>query len=260
MIQKVTTDNRHGGRPEIDIAYQDKIWEVMIDFSLEHRYSEVHARIQEWAKVKQVAQASWHPDFREEEWNYPPSKKTVQRYVERFRKDPPIPRAKRKQFRYPDDMDLIGWEHSRTALDCLRFYLSKYDARPPVGLVQWFCRMAIARRSALADPNPDSVELHQIGLYAEVCWFRDLVSAMGKGVPNATKLELSLAWETWKKRDDGPSYVSAAETHGISPDGPLVGIRKDHLRLLTEMPIFMETFKTSPYFSQERDGEERNDA
>ena len=249
MSQKVTIQNPHRGRPEIDIAYQDKIWELMVDFGLEHKYSEVHSRIREWAKTKQAKQASWAPLFREEMWSHPPSKKSVQRYVERFRKHPPISLAKRKQFRYLDDMDFIGWEHSRTALDCLRFYLSKYDVRPPVGLVQWFCRIATARRSAIVDPHLDSVELHQIGLYAEVCWFRDLVAAMGKAVPNATKLELALAWETWRTGAADPSYVDAATKHGISPDDTLVEIRKDHLRLVTEMPIFMDTLGKSTHGS-----------
>ena len=129
-----------------------------------------------------------------------------------------------------------------------------------MGLVQWFCRIAIARQSDLSDSNHVDTELHQIGVYAEVCWFRDLVAAMGKPVPVATNLELALAWKKWNRDTDVPSYEAVAERHETSPDAPLVDIRKDHRRLLTEMPIFMETFKTSPHVSQEGDGEERNDA
>ena len=104
--------------------------------------------------------------------------------------------------------------------------------------MQWFCRMAVARQSVLSDYTTTRTELHQIGLYAEVCWFRDLVDAMGKAVPPATKLELELAWKFWETREYDPSFVGIAEAHGIRPDAPIIEIRKDQLRLVTEMPIF----------------------
>ena len=239
MAKSVKTQNSQRGRNPIDMAYQNKIWEFMVDFGLERKPGKVHELLQEWATTQQAKQASLPPLFKEAKWESPPSRKTVQRYVEQFRENPPMSPFKHKRFQFPDDMEHIGWEHSRTALDCLRYYLSEYDVRPPVGLVQWFCRMAVARQSDLSDYTTASPELFQIGVYAEVCWFRDLVRAMGKAVPPATKMELALAWKFWETGEYDPSFVDIAKAHGIRPDAQLIDIRKEQLRLVTEMPIFL---------------------
>ena len=68
------------------------------------------------------------------------------------------------------------------------------------------------------------------------------------------------ARKAWQHGIDVSSYEAVANRLGISQDSPLVEIQKEHIRLVPEMPIFMDAWEKSPKSSRERDKEEQNDA
>ena len=236
------------GRSDIDIAYQEKIWQLMVDFDLAHRPLEVYRRLHEWANMKHSSRSSFPDLVTDQSWDQPPSYKTVQRYVGRFRHNAPIPAARIREFHYFNDMDTIGWHHSSPSLGCLRFYLSYYGVRPPVGLVQWFSRMSAAMLFNSFETKEFNVQSRRVGLYSEVCWFRELAAGFGKPVSgDVTLLELRLAWKYLGSENHMERYEDVAKSQGIGPHDTLMLVDKVHKRLMTEMPVLMEVLPKSTY-------------
>lgn len=223
------TKSSRGGRPETNLAYQKKIFEFMVVHQLEGKPKEVMILLQNWIKEREGSLQNL------------PSYTTVHRLMKKFRKSPLMSLEPLKPFHYPGDMRHIGWEYGRVPLECLRYYSNRFGVRPPVGLVHWFCRMAEARESDLSNPDNFDTEADQVGLYAEICWFSDLVEALGKPAPDLTTLELRLSWKSWKSDSDDLGYRSDAHEKGLDPDGPLLDGHRPYWLLLTDMPTFMDS-------------------
>ena len=223
------TRSPRGGRPETNLAYQKKVFEFMIVNGLEGKPTEVMTLLKDWVKDKEGSLQNL------------PSYTTVHRLMKRFQKTPLMNLELLRPFHYPGDMRYVGWDYGRVPLECLRYYSKRFGVRPPVGLVHWFCRMAEARESDLGDANNFETEAGQIGLYAEICWFSDLVEALGKPPPDLTALELRLSWKSWRNDGDAPGYRSDAQEKGLDPDGPLLDQHRPYWLLLTDMPTFMDS-------------------
>jgi len=225
------------GRKSTDPIYQLMIYELITEYGLEKKPSQVAQMVEFWAKQQQ-------------RYDYP-ALPTVKRIIKALNDHPPeIERILIKPFSYPDDMDFLGWEHNRTALDCLAFYLSECETRPPVGLVRWFIRMWAARESHTVEILTATAEIHQVALYAEALWFRDLVAGFGKSrTANSTGVELRLAFKTW---DSNPRYPSAIDTWSKEVGQPLVEIPLADFSLLHALPLFSKHLpQTDQMASQE---------
>ena len=198
----------------------------MVTNKLEGKPKEILRLLKEWATEKEIPLQNL------------PSYTTIHRLMKKFEKTPLMNQESQKPFHYPEDMEYVGWEHGRVPLECLHYYSRNFRIRPAVGLVQWFCRMAEARKSDLSDSETLSIESTQIGLYAEICWFSEIVKSLGKPAPNLMGLELQLSWKSWEGNSE-VGFRSDAEEKGINPNGPLVEIDESYWLLLTDMPTFM---------------------
>ena len=234
------------GRFDIDICYQYKMLSLFVNFGLERKPLEVHKRLTDWFNVKH-SEGTSSPDLvKNLSWDNSPSYKTVQRYLEKFRHNLPVPKDRIEDFHFPGSMEYIGWRYSRSALDCLRFYLSEYRYRPPVGLVQWFSRIIELTRSDLSDPKTFNKNSIHAGLYAEVYWLRELSEAFRRPVTSSDLLlELRLAWGFNGLEHNTQVYEDIFREEGILPNESLILVDSAHKRLVTEMPILMDILPRS---------------
>lgn len=234
------------GRFDIDICYQYKMLSLFVNFGLERKPLEVYKRLLDWFNEKHSDSTNLPDLVKNISWNNSPSYKTVQRYLEKFRHNLPIPRDRIEDFHFPDSMEYIGWRHSRSALDCLKFYLSEYRHRPPVGLVQWFSRIIESTRSDLSDPKTFNKKSIYLGLYAEVYWLRELSVAFKKPVTSSELLlELRLAWGFNGSDVESQVYEDISREEGILTNESLILVDSVHKRLVTEMPILMDILPRS---------------
>ncbi len=229
------------GAPEIDLVYQHKIWEIMVELGTHNNTPrEVCNRLNEWAQSQIELQSKFPGMFKTQIWNKPPSYRTVVRYSKKFRNHPPISATLSQGFRYPDAMEHVGWEYNRVSLECLRYYSEHFGIRPPVGLVKWFCRMAEARESNLSNSNTREAETRQIGIFAEIYWGCDLLVGLGQPIPDLTALELRLAWKSWDLGADHAGYKKDSAKKNIDPDDPIIDYSNPQWVLMLSMPSFMQ--------------------
>jgi hypothetical protein len=234
------------GRSDIDIYYQYKMLSLVANFGLERKPLEVYRRLLDWFDTKHSPRTNSPDLVKNLSWDNPPSYKTVQRYLEKFRDNPPVPRDRIEDFHFPGAMESIGWRYARSALDCLKFYLSEYRYRPPVGLVQWFSRIIDSTRSDLSDPKTFNKKSIHLGLYAEVYWFRELSIAFRKPVTSSDSLlEHRLAWSFNGSDADPKVYEDMSREEGILPNESLILVDSVHKHLVTEMPILMDILPRS---------------
>lgn len=171
-------------------------------------------------------------------WSDYPAERTVTRWMSRIRMGQLPLLSKRKDFHWPMTMgnndDEIAWPDSRTALDCLQFYLTQGHGRPSTGLTQWFVRVA------QADPD---LAVQSIALKAEMFWCAEILShTPGYQRPSTTVEELTLA-------------IQPSKANNISVVAIVKQLRADRyrlphkaLRFALQMPQFAKILRQSPSF------------
>ena len=120
----------------------------------------------------------------------PPSRKWVERRLEKYRARPDDERARYRRFEWPSAMEtgLLPWDATRVALDVLAAHLSKYGTRPTIDYVRWHWRIW------LAAPGAD-FEIRDAFVTA-IFMRRDTEPAMR----GEHRLDFASAFEPWKQR------------------------------------------------------------
>ena len=259
------------GRPGIDPAYKMKVYEIAIRNDLWGKPKRVLELLGEWKKTreKEIAQGSRKTDVlsfysvkpdKPEGMPKLPTKDTVQRLLKKLQSEPFMHNPAQREYHYPTSSSYADAIDPSTPLACLRFYQDKYDVRPSVGLVRWFCEMAAAIRVNFTEPDEESIgtEAFQVAVFAEACWLAELIESLGEPKPDLTVLETKLAWRSWEfgtedqntYNDKWRAYANACKKNGFTTDAPLVNIPVKFWLLASDMPAFMA-------YKQRRGGEGR---
>ena len=210
---KISKSAKTMPRPEIKLEYKEKIAHLMLNDGV-NKAPFMSQLIEDWA----ISNG----------WDDYPAERTVSRWMGRVREGEIGLLAKRKLFNWPQDMgeeeEKIGWEHSKTALQCLRFYLEGGYGRPSVGITQWFARVAQV---------DDSSNIQKKALFAEMFWLADILEHTHNFKrPSTTEQELNLAFET--------SELGSLTIEKILDDYKIqtFSIPKKALRFAEDLPIF----------------------
>jgi len=200
-------------RPEMKIEYQEKIAHLMLNDEVT-KAPLMTQLIEDWAFSKG--------------WDDYPAERTISRWMGRVRDGEIGLLAKRKLFNWPQDMgeeeEKISWEHSKTALQCLRFYLEGGYGRPSVGVTQWFTRVAEV---------DDSSNIQRKALFAELFWLADILEHTHNFErPSTEREELSLAFRVWEP--DSPTIEEILENHEVKA----FVIPQKALRFAEDLPIY----------------------
>ena len=135
-------------------------------------------------------------------------KPTVEKYM-RLIKEGGIDVSDLLEFEWPRDIGSergqVPPERERHALDCVGYYVTEWDTKPMLGLVQRFAQVAFA------SPGWDNTERAPM---AERLWYADLVEKVPNQERPSTKWEeLYLATKAW---NDPDKFDAWAEEQGIS--------------------------------------------
>ena len=284
------------GRKGIDPLYKMKIHEIAIRYDLWGKPTQVLNLLKEWKKTrdKEIAQSNRETDVygvwvmpdkpetlpalpaletvrkllkslesKPEVLQELPTLDTVQRLLKKLESKPYMHNPAQREYHYPTDNPYADFLDPSTPLTCLRFYQDKYDVRPSVGLVRWFCEMAAARQvnfAKLEEENREKISVGEmsadqaeqlmdatafsVAVFAEVCWLAELIESLGEPKPDLTGLEMQLAYRSWEFETqdqtlDNPkwrAYTRACKKNGIATDAPIIEIPGKFWLLTLDMP------------------------